>query len=244
MKQYALVTGGSRNIGASISSLLTRQGIDVIVADLIKPEHSDLAEFVEVDLTDPVASAEKVKKVIADRPVTRFIHNAGMGRFGLIQDVDLADVNAMFNVSVASLVSLAQIVVPSMRDGHFGRIVAIGSGAARGREGRTGYAASKAALSGVVRTWGLELGRDGITVNMISPGPIRTSLFDYGNPPDHPKTIAMVAAIPVGRIGLPEDVGHAVAFLCSEHAGFITGQDIPVCGGSSIRGSPAPGRTN
>ena len=244
MDNYAVVTGGSRNIGAAIAARLSAQGMQVIVVDMIPPEHDRLAEFVHADLTDPKAAAQALGKVVAGRRVTRFVHNAGMGRFALVDKIDLADVSAMFNVTVGSLIALGQVLLPSMRNAGIGRIVAIGSGAARGREGRTGYAASKSALGGLARTWALELGREGVTVNVIHPGPIRTTLFDYGNPPDHPKTKAMIANIAVGRIGLPDDIAAAVAFLCSDDASFITGQELSVCGGTSIRGSPSPGRTD
>ena len=243
MTQHAVVTGGSRNIGADIARRFKQAGYQVIVVDRVEPEHAEYDVFVPVDLTEPASAASALQNAVSGKTVTRFVHNAGIGKFDLAEDVQLSDVEMMFRVSVQSLISLGQVVIPGMRQEKFGRIVAIGSVVARGRVGRTGYAASKAALSGVVRTWALELGEDGITVNIVSPGPIRTSLFDEGNPPDHPSTKAMVAAIPMGRIGRPADVAHAVAFLCSDDAGYVTGQDLAVCGGTSILGIGAPGRT-
>ncbi len=87
---------------------------------------------------------------------------------------------------------------------------------------------------GLTRTWALELAADGITVNAVAPGPIATELFSVHNPPHAPQTEAILRQIPVGRIGRPEEVAAAVAFFLGEHAGFVTGQVLYVCGGLSV----------
>ena len=94
--------------------------------------------------------------------------------------------------------------------------------------------ATKAALIGLTRTWALELGGDGVTVNCICPGPTATELYVNANPPDSPRTKAALAAIPADRIGTPEDMAHAIAFFLDERGSFVTGQAIMVCGGSSL----------
>jgi NAD(P)-dependent dehydrogenase (short-subunit alcohol dehydrogenase family) len=94
--------------------------------------------------------------------------------------------------------------------------------------------ASKAGLQGMARVWALELGQYGITANAIGPGPIRTELFERGNPPDSPRTQAIINAIPVRRIGLPEDIAHAASFLLDARSGFVTGQVLYVCGGLTV----------
>jgi NAD(P)-dependent dehydrogenase (short-subunit alcohol dehydrogenase family) len=99
---------------------------------------------------------------------------------------------------------------------------------------RTAYAASKAGLIGMTRVWALELGPLGITANAIGPGPIRTELFERANPPDSPRTKAIVAAVPVRRLGTPEDVAHAAAWLLDARSGFVTGQVLYVCGGMTV----------
>lgn len=124
-----------------------------------------------------------------------------------------------------------QAVVPAMKAAGRGRVVNISSRAALGKELRTAYAATKAGLHGMTRTWALELGRWGITVNAVGPGPIRTSLFDAVNPADSPRTKAIIDAVPIGRLGTCEDVAEAVGFFASDGAGFITGQVLYVCGG-------------
>jgi NAD(P)-dependent dehydrogenase (short-subunit alcohol dehydrogenase family) len=107
-----------------------------------------------------------------------------------------------------------------------------------GKTGRTVYAATKAALSAMTRTWALELAKDGITVNTVAPGPIDTEMLHGSSPANDPATRTFLAAIPVGRIGKPEDVAAAVAFFVSDDASFITGQTLYVCGGLSILSSP------
>ena len=127
-----------------------------------------------------------------------------------------------------------QALLPSMTAGGFGRIVNMSSRAALGKELRTAYAATKAGLIGMTRVWALELGRHGITVNAIGPGPIRTELFDRANPPDSPRTRAIVESVPVKRVGTPEDVAQAVSFFLDRRSGFVTGQTLYVCGGMTV----------
>ena len=105
------------------------------------------------------------------------------------------------------------------------------SRAALGKEMRTVYAATKAGLIGMAKVWALELGEHGITANAIGPGPIRTELFDRANPPDSERTRAIIEAIPVRRVGAPEDIANAVSFLLDARSGFVTGQALYVCGG-------------
>jgi NAD(P)-dependent dehydrogenase (short-subunit alcohol dehydrogenase family) len=121
-----------------------------------------------------------------------------------------------------------------MRQAGFGRIINIASRAALGKELRTAYSATKAGLIGMARTWALEAASDGVTVNVIGPGPIATELFLSGNPPDSSKTKQIMETIPVKRMGKPEDIAHAVASLIDDRAGYITGQVLYVCGGMTV----------
>jgi NAD(P)-dependent dehydrogenase (short-subunit alcohol dehydrogenase family) len=129
---------------------------------------------------------------------------------------------------------VVQALLPLMKKAGFGRIVNISSRAALGKEDRTVYSATKAGLLGMTRTWALETAAFGVTVNAIGPGPIATELFTSGNPPDAPKTKRIVEAIPVKRMGQPEDIAHAVASLLDDRSGFITGQVLYVCGGMTV----------
>jgi NAD(P)-dependent dehydrogenase (short-subunit alcohol dehydrogenase family) len=121
-----------------------------------------------------------------------------------------------------------------MQAARFGRIINISSRAALGKELRTVYAATKAGLLGMTRTWALELAPYGVTVNAIGPGPIATELFLSGNPPDSPKTKKILESIPLKRMGEPDDIAHAVASLLDDRAGYITGQVLYVCGGLTV----------
>jgi NAD(P)-dependent dehydrogenase (short-subunit alcohol dehydrogenase family) len=121
-----------------------------------------------------------------------------------------------------------------MRANKYGRIVNLSSRAMLGKDGRTVYGGTKAGLVGMTRTWALETANQGITVNAIAPGPIETELFTGANPPDAPQTVKIRESIPVGRLGQPDEVAHAVSMFMDKRAGFITGQLLFVCGGMTV----------
>jgi len=121
-----------------------------------------------------------------------------------------------------------------MKKNKYGRIVLISSRGALGLQTRTAYAATKAGMIGMGRTWALELAGFGITVNVVAPGPIASDMFYDVIEPGSEREKSLAAAIPVGRIGTPDDVAQTVAFFCSAASGFVTGQVLYVCGGSSI----------
>jgi 3-oxoacyl-[acyl-carrier protein] reductase len=231
--EYALVTGGSRNIGAAIVRRLAADGLKVIVTDRVKPDHDDADDFVELDLAREDAAA-LLRAAIGSRAVTRLVNNAGIVRPAAVEETDPADFDAVQAVNLRGPVLCVQAVLPAMKRAGRGRIVNVSSRVALGKELRTAYSASKAGLHGMTKTWALELGRHGITVNAVGPGPIRTSLFDEVNPPGDLRTEAIVSGVPVRRLGTPEDVAAAVGFLASDAAGFITGQVLYVCGGMTV----------
>lgn len=235
----AIVTGGSSGIGRAIVRLLLEAGYAVVSLDC-KPNplaHPAL-RTIGVDLTDEAATAEAARQAVADGAVTTLVHNAGAMRPALLADVHLEDLAALTRLHVSAALILAQAVLPGMRAEHFGRIVLISSRAVLGLATRSAYAASKAAMLGLTRTWALELGPDGITVNAVAPGPIETDMFHEVLPPGDARIAKLAASIPVRRLGQPEDVARAVMFLADPGSGFITGQTLFVCGGTSV-GSPA-----
>lgn len=234
MDNYALVTGGSRNIGAAIAQRLTDAGYAVIVADQREPEHRHYTDFLKLDLSDRDAARERLQDVLAGRRVRCLVNNAGIVAPARLEETDLASVDRVLAVNLTASILCAQLVVPGMKAMGFGRIINISSRAALGKELRTAYASAKAALIGLTKTIALELAPSGITVNAVAPGPIRTALFEEVNPAGLPATQEIIRRIPVGFVGEPEDVADAVAFFASEKARFITGQVLYVCGGMTV----------
>lgn len=234
--RYALVTGGSSGIGAATCEALLDQGYHVIcLARRPFDGPSARVHNVELDLSDAVATRQAAIEVVRQFPITTVIHNAGAIREKPLEDVTLDDLQALTNLHVATAISLVQATLPAMKERHFGRIVLISSRAALGLAKRTVYSATKAALLGLTRTWALELGEHGITANAIAPGPIEaTEMFHEIIPKDSPKLPRITQSIPVRRLGRPEDVARAVMFLVAPEAGFITGQTLFVCGGTSV----------
>lgn len=234
MTDRTLVTGGAGGIGLAVARQERMASRAVVVLDREPPPPDLEARFLCVDLMSEAATAEALTEALSEGPITRLVNNVGMVRPASLDDTTAEDFAAVMRLNLGVAIQVTQALVPSMRAARFGRIVNVSSRAAYGKELRTAYAASKAGLLGATRTWALELGRDGITVNAVAPGPIATPLFTAANPPDAPRTRAIVEAIPVGRMGTPEDVAQAVSFFLGESAGFITGQTLPVCGGITV----------
>lgn len=230
-----VVTGGSTGIGEAICRDLLDTGHRV-VSLARRPgaiAHPGF-ETVEVDLADRAATAEAARDVTARHQVTGIVHNAGVIRPALLPDVQLADLDYLANLHLAAAITLAQAALPTMKNAGFGRIVLIASRAALGLATRTAYSATKAGMMGMTRTWALELGPLGITVNCVAPGPIVSDMFHEIVPADSPKKDQLAKSIPVGRLGQPDDVARAVRFFLGADAGFVTGQTLFVCGGTSV----------
>jgi NAD(P)-dependent dehydrogenase (short-subunit alcohol dehydrogenase family) len=176
----ALVTGGSAGIGAGICRHLLEDGYTVInLSRRPSPvEHERMHDY-PVDLSDLEATAQVAAQVTRDHQVTDLLHNAGVIRPALLGSVDLADLEMVSNIHIGAAITLAQAVLPGMRAAGNGRIVLISSRAALGLQTRTCYSATKSGMMGMARTWALELGPEGITVNVVAPGPIaETEMFD------------------------------------------------------------------
>ena len=231
----ALVTGGSAGIGASICQHLLDDGYHVLNLSRRKSEsQSDRITDVEVDLSDVEATKSAVAGLAAKYEITSLVHNAGVIRPDLIEDVKLEDVEYVTRLHLYTSILLTQGVLDAMKAKKFGRIVLISSRAMLGLETRTGYAATKAGQIGLVRTWAMELGQHGITVNAVAPGPIVTDMFTEVVPENSDKARQIAQSVPVRRLGRPDDVSRAVMFLLSPANGFVTGQCIFVCGGASL----------
>lgn len=234
-KKRVLVTGASKGIGRAVLDYLHEEGYWVTGLARTRPEglHPE-QEFHTVDLNDLVTVSELVKKLSAEAPFYGLVNNAAMAPTTSLDDTSLQDMDDSIRLNLNAPLICTQAVLPGMRLLGAGRIVNLSSRAALGKVNRTAYSAAKAGLVGMSRTWALELARDGITVNVIAPGPIATELFRRASPPDDPKTKALVAAVPLNKIGEPADIAHAVSFLLHERCGFMTGQTLHIDGGLTV----------
>jgi 3-oxoacyl-[acyl-carrier protein] reductase len=245
--RVALVTGSSRGLGAVIARRLARDGFAVAVNGLPGDEQAGAvgrairddggtAEGFCADVTDERQVAA-LATAIAERlgPVDVLVINAtGPQPEAAVTDVAWADHLAQLDFFVKSPVLLGRAVLPGMQARRYGRIVQVDSEVAhRPPPGRSAYATAKSAQVGLTRSWARELAPFGITVNTVAPGFIPVER--HAGVPDDVKQ-AYLASVPAGRMGTPGDIAHAVSFLASEGAGFITGQRILVDGGRSLGG--------
>ncbi len=239
MSNAVLVTGGSGGIGRAIATRMHEAGHAIVNLDLRAPDNPLPREvFHAVDFADAAAVRAVLAEVAARHAPLRLVNNVGIVKPAALEDQTVEELAAVMDVNLRSAMLCAQALLPDMREAKFGRIVNIASRAALGKELRTAYAASKAGLIGLTRTWALELASQGITVNAIGPGPIATELFRRANPDNSPRTRAIVEGVPVRRLGTPDDIAHAAAFFLDERAGFTTGQVIYVCGGMTVGLAP------
>jgi 3-oxoacyl-[acyl-carrier protein] reductase len=233
--KVAAVTGGSAGIGKAICQDLLERGYEVVSlarrpSDIDHPKmHS-----IEVDLMDRAAAAEAARELARRFDVTTVIHNAGVIRPALLADVKLDDLDALVDLHLGCAIQLVQAALPVMRAQRFGRVVLLSSRAALGLATRTSYSATKAGMLGMARTWALELAADGITVNVVAPGPIRTDMFYDVVEQGSERERALAASVPVKRLGESTDVARAVSFFADPDNGFVTGQVLYVCGGTSV----------
>ncbi|MBB4285181.1 SDR family oxidoreductase [Roseospira goensis] len=235
LARQALVTGGSAGIGRAIVDRLAADGYRVLNLDRDPvPDPPPGVETVAVDFADPAAAEAVLAEVTATRSFGLLVANVGQCINASLDETAWTDLRRLADVNLNSAILAARATVPAMRQAGSGRIVGIASRAALGKPNRTAYAATKAGMIGLVRTWAQELAPHGITCNAVAPGPIATALFRASNPPDAPQTRRLMEAIPLGRLGEPAEVARAVAFFAAPEAGFITGQTLYVCGGASL----------
>jgi NAD(P)-dependent dehydrogenase (short-subunit alcohol dehydrogenase family) len=239
LSDATLVTGASSGIGRAIAEQLLAQGRTVVNIDREAPawSHARLVSL-QADLTDEAATRAAAAEATARHRINALVNNAGATRPGTVDTQtaqDLALVNAL---TLQATLLLTQACLPSLRACGHGRIVNMASRAALGKTERIAYSAAKAGLVGMTRTLAMELGRDGITVNAIAPGPIATELFRRSNPEGAPRTQRILDSIVVGRMGTPEDVARAALFFLDPANGFVTGQVLYVCGGTTLGLAP------
>ncbi|MBP2152188.1 acetoacetyl-CoA reductase [Xanthobacter autotrophicus DSM 597] len=239
MGRVALVTGGTRGIGEAISVALKAAG-KTVVANFAGNEEAAKA-FTEKtgipaykwDVSDFEACKAGIAKVEAEvGPIEILVNNAGITRDGQFHKMSLDQWNAVINTNLNSAFNMTRNVIEGMRDRKFGRIVCISSiNGQKGQFGQTNYSAAKAGEIGFVKALAQETAKLGITVNAIAPGYIATEMV-RAVPAE--ALAKIVATIPVGRLGEPEDIARAVVFLTSDDAGFITGSTMTVNGAQYI----------
>lgn len=197
-------------------------GLAKTVADIQDPGFSSL----QVDLSDGAAATRAARDV---GPVQAFVHAAGLMRTGPLGSLKPEDSDMMWRVHVDAAIRMADVLVPAMAAAGYGRVVLLGSRAARGGPGRSQYAASKGALVGMARSWAAEVVAQGVTINVVAPAATDTPMLrDPGRAGAAPKVP------PIGRLIRPEEVAGLVNYLLSEEAAPITGQELLVCGGASL----------
>lgn len=243
-KRVALVTGAGQGIGLATTLELLKAGRSVAMVDrnaadmaaLIPEEYRSFARYYTFDVTDTDAISTCLEQVHNELgQVSILVNNAGIspklnGKSSGLLEVTETEWDSVMDVNVKAIVKLCQLCVPAMKTGQFGRIVNVSSLAGRSKSLVAGisYMASKSAVLGLSRSIASEMGPFGITTNCVAPGRILTEMAMQAGPAVNEQ---YAQAIPVRRLGTPEEVGQAIAFLCHDNAGFINGAVIDINGG-------------
>ena len=239
MKPIAIVTGGTRGIGAAISEELIRHGFTV--AATYSADTEAAAQFEKDtgaktycwDVSDFSACEAGVRRIEQELgPVTALVNNAGITRDGTLHKMTPERWQEVIQTNLSSCFNMCRAVIEGMRERQYGRIVNIGSiNGQAGQYGQVNYAAAKSGIHGFTKALAQEGAAAGITVNAIAPGYIETSMV--AKVPDRVLE-KIVAGIPVGRLGQPDEIARGVAFLLDDRAGFITGSTLSINGGQHM----------
>ena len=238
--QIVIITGGARGIGEGICKIFCNEGATVALWDILEDGKKTVNDikadggrifFQKVDVTSQESVDNAVVNIIKIHgKIDVLINNAGIIRDRSFLKMTREEWDMVHSVNVDSLFVTSKAVLPHMKAANYGRIISASSiNAFQGAFGQTNYSASKAAIVGFTHSLCREVGKYNITVNAIAPGFIKSEMTDY-----MPEEIikAGIAQIPVGRIGTPEDMGHAYLFLASKEAGFVSGHTLHANGGA------------
>ena len=236
--QVALVTGASRGIGRAIAQALAAQGVIVIGTATSEAGATAISQAlaarggrgIVLDVNDGAALEASVDAIVKQHGALQIlVNNAGITRDALAMRMKDGDWDAVIDTNLKAVFRASRAVMRTMMKQRYGRIVNITSVVgASGNAGQANYAAAKAGVAGMTRALARELGSRGITVNCVAPGFIATDMTD--SLADAQKT-ALLAQIPIGRLGTPQEVANAVLFLASPSAGYVTGTELHVNGG-------------
>ena len=239
-RRVALVTGASRGIGRAIAKRLASDGLHVVLVARDQSRLDEVLSEIEADggvgesrtcdLGDPASLEAMMESVLSDRGrLDVLVNNAGINRDGLILRMSDEDFDEVLSVNLRATFITCRAVARSMMRGRWGRIINISSVTGLvGNPGQANYAAAKAGMVGMTKTLAKELGSKGITANVVAPGFIETDMTEAMSS----EILAEAAKrLPLRRLGRPEEIAHAVAYLASEDAGYVTGQVLTVDGG-------------
>ncbi len=239
--KIAIVTGGSRGIGRAISELFAKEGATVIIMDLL-PQGQEVAdginakgrkgEFHKISVTDKPA-IEHLFAQINEKygKIDILINNAGITRDRTLEKMSEEEWNAVIDVNLKGVFLCAQAVMPYMKANKYGRIVSAASNVGlRGNFGQTNYAATKAGVIAMAKTWTLELGKYGITANAVAPGFTMTNMVEK-IPEEH--FAAIKDSIPLKTVAQPIDIAYGYLYLASDEARFVSGICLTIDGGTS-----------
>lgn len=239
MAKVALVTGGTRGIGEAICNTLKNKGYKVVANyggnDQKAQEFTERTGIpaVKFDVSDFEATQTAIQQIEEDfGPVEVLINNAGITRDGTMHRMSFENWDAVIQTNLASCFNTCKAVIDGMRERNFGRIINVGSvNGQAGQYGQVNYAAAKSGIHGFTKALALEGAGKGITVNAIAPGYVDTDMV-RAVPED--VLAKIIKTIPVGRLGKPEDIANAVAFLIDDESGFITGSTLSINGGQHM----------
>jgi acetoacetyl-CoA reductase len=241
MARVALVTGGTRGIGEAVSIALKNAGYKVAANYAGNDEAA--AEFKQRtgisvfkwNVGDFDACAEGIKAVEAELgPIDVLVNNAGVTRDAMLHKMSKQQWDDVLNVDLTSVFNMCRHLIDGMRERNFGRIINMTSiNGQKGQMGQTNYSAAKAGMIGFTKALAQETAKKGITVNVIAPGYINTEMVAAV-----PEKVleGIIATIPVGRLGEPEDIARGVVYLAADDAGFITGSTLTINGAQYIAG--------
>jgi 3-oxoacyl-[acyl-carrier protein] reductase/2-[hydroxy(phenyl)methyl]-succinyl-CoA dehydrogenase BbsC subunit len=242
--KVALIAGAANDVGRAISARFARNGAKLVLVDADVQKLSALAstigeegiraEVMAINLTDANAVRYAVKRIVDTLGTIDILVNNIDCRDGVaLAEGSLDSWQHSFQENLVPVIALSLGVIPVMKQRQYGRIVSVGSLDYLGTAGQSNYSAAKSALFGLTRAFALELAREGITVNQVLKGDIKTAETPLSAEAEEKGG----AQLPVQRLGRPDDISYAVAYLASDTSRYVTGQNLIVCGGKSIYSS-------